>query len=207
METTNIDIWKRAFPNARLEDIAQCSAMVIKHYGQSNRHYHNFDHVTALIRQIIRASLIRSDENILINVALFHDVIYIPGRKDNEHKSAELAKKWLAILQVDTHTAQRTCAIIKATASHKSDDFLTQLFLDMDLSILGANELNYQEYTSQIRKEHYQVPHCLYKIGRKRFLAQMLSRTTIFSTPKYYKSFEKMARKNMKNELNSLKLW
>ncbi|WAC02499.1 hypothetical protein N7U66_01950 [Lacinutrix neustonica] len=205
METTNINTtWEKRYPKASLEDIEDCYSLVVKHYSKPNRHYHNLNHIKSLISQIKQLSLTTYNENILINVAIFHDVVYVSDRKDNEQKSAEFARNWLSKLNMDDNTSQIICDIIRATSNHESNDFLTQLFIDMDLSILGENELNYQKYISQIRKEHYKVPNYLYKIGRKRFLTKMLSRTFIFSTPKYYESLEKIARKNITNELNSL---
>ena len=103
-------------------------------------------------------------------MALFHDVIYIAGRKDNEQKSADVAAFWLTKLNFEPNQIQLISEIIKATTTHKSSNFITQLFIDMDLSILGESEIKYLEYKAQIRKEHAQIPNCLYKIGRKRFL-------------------------------------
>jgi predicted metal-dependent HD superfamily phosphohydrolase len=206
MKATDLyTIWSATFEKARYKDLEHCFSIVMEHYANPNRHYHNLKHIENLVAQIQQLSLSAHDHAILIHVALFHDVIYKAGRKDNEQKSAEFARYWLSKLNFGTTESQLICDIIRATKTHRSSDFLTQLFLDMDLSILGENEGNYQEYTHQIRKEHIQIPNYLYKIGRKRFLKMMLSREVIFTTPKYYEAFENRARKNLRNELNSLK--
>jgi len=205
MKTTNIDTWKKIFPKGKQETIEQCYSIVIQKYSQTNKHYHNLNHIDTLIHQIKQLSLTESDEHILIQVALFHDVVYVPGRKDNEHKSAEFAKKWLSKLNMHDSTSQKICDIIRSTNTHQSSEFLAQLFLDLDLSILGVNEKTYQEYTAQIRKEHIKIPNYVYKVGRKRFLKNMLSREVIFLTSEYYEAYENRARKNLRNELNALK--
>ncbi|NAS30663.1 hypothetical protein GTQ40_06745 [Flavobacteriaceae bacterium R38] len=205
METTDIyTIWSATFEKASFKDLEQCFSIVSEHYSNPNRHYHNLNHVDNLIKQIEQLSLSKSDNAILINVALFHDVIYKAGRKDNEHKSAEFAANWLLKLNFGMVKSKMICDIIGSTNTHESSEFLTQLFLDLDLSILGVNEDNYQEYTAQIRKEHIQIPDCLYKVGRKRFLKNMLSRKVIFFTSEYYEAYENLARKNLRNELNEL---
>lgn len=206
MKTTDIyTIWSKTFENAVSEDLEQCFSAVTEHYTNSSRHYHSLKHIANLIKQIEQLPLSKDDKVMLINVALFHDVIYKAGRKDNEHKSAEFAGYWLSKLNLGTIKSKIVCDIIKATKTHQSQDFLTQLFLDIDLSILGVNEKNYQEYTVQIRKEYVQIPNYLYKIGRKRFLKEMLSREVIFSTSEYYEAYENQARKNLSNELSGLK--
>lgn len=206
METIDIyAIWSETFEKAHFKDLKQCFSIVTEHYNKPNRHYHTLRHVEDLIKQIGQLSLSTDDHAILVNVALFHDVIYVAGRKDNELKSAEFANNWFSKLNLRTIESQVICDIIRSTSTHQSSDFLTQLFLDIDLSILGENEENYQEYIVQIRKEHIQIPNYLYKIGRKRFLKGMLSKEFIFSTSEYYRDFEKLARRNLTNELNALK--
>lgn len=205
MKATDIYIiWSATFEKALFKDLEQCFLIVTEHYDNPNRHYHNLKHIEDLITQIEQLSLSANDKAILINVALFHDVIYNAGRKDNEQKSAEFAGFWLSKLNMGTIESEIICDIIRSTNTHQSSDLLTQLFLDIDLSILGGNEENYQEYTAQIRKEHIQIPNFLYKIGRKRFLKQMLSRKVIFATTEYFEAFENNARKNLKNELIDL---
>ncbi len=205
MKATDIyTIWSATFEKALFKDLEQCFLIVTEHYSKPNRHYHNLKHIENLITQIQQLSLSADDNAILINVAVFHDVIYKAGRKDNENKSAEFAANWLSKFNLGTIESQMIFDIIRSTNTHQSSDFLTQLFLDIDLSILGENEENYQEYIVQIRKEHIQIPNYLYKIGRKRFLKQMLSREVIFTTPEYFEAFEIDARKNLKNELIDL---
>ncbi len=205
METTKLfTIWKTTCSKASLRDLENCFSLIIKNYSSSTLHYHTLKHVDHLIRQIQQVTRSKKHQNILINVALFHDVIYIAGRKDNEQKSANFAKYWLSKLEFDTTTIEVICTIIRATNTHQSSDPLTQLFLDMDLSILGQSDVRYQDYLTQIRKEHAQFPCCLYNFGRTQFLKTMLSRAAIFSTATYYKAFEATARKNLTTELHVL---
>ena len=208
MKTTEIyTIWSTTLEKALFKDLEQCFSIVTEQYTKPNRHYHNLNHIENLMAQIEQLSLSIDDKAILLNVALFHDVIYKAGRNNNENKSAEFAGYWLSKLNLGTIDSQIICDMIRSTKTHKSSDFLTQLFLDMDLSILGENEENYQAYIIQIRKEHIQIPNYLYKIERKRFLKVMLSREVIFSTSEYYEAFENRARRNLRNELNTLKIW
>lgn len=206
MKTTDIyTTWGATFGKALATDLKQCFSEIMAHYTNPNRHYHTFDHVADLTAQIGQSSLSLDNKAVLLNVALFHDVIYQAGRRDNERKSVEFATKWLLKLNMGAKKTEQISKMINATGTHDSSDRLTQVFLDMDLSILGATAEDYKVYTAQIRKEHRKVPGCLYTMGRKRFLKAMLSRAVIFYTPKYHEAFEKRARKNLQNELNHLK--
>lgn len=205
MKTTEIyTIWSATLEKALLKDLEHCFLLVTEQYEGPNRYYHNVRHIEHLMSQIKALSISEDDKAILIQVAVFHDVIYKAGRNDNESKSAEFAAYWLSKLNMGVVETQVICDIISATNTHESSDFLTQLFLDMDLSILGVNEDAYQEYTLRIRKEHIRIPNFLYSRGRKRFLKKMLDREVIFATPTYFEAFENSARKNLRNELNSL---
>ncbi len=205
MKAINIyNIWSVTLKKAAPKDLEHCFSIVKTYYNHPQRFYHNLTHIETLISQIEQLSLSEKDYTILINVALFHDVIYKAGRKDNEYKSALFAAHWLSILHLETSTSEMICDIIRSTKSHKSSNSLTQLFLDIDLSILGENQKKYSVYRKQIRREHTYIPNYLYKIGRKRFLNTILCRQNIFYTPSYYEAFESIARKNLKNELKEL---
>ena len=95
--------WSATLEKALFKDLEQCFSIVTEHYKDPNRHYHSLHHIENLITQIRRLSLSTYDNAILINVALFHDVIYKAGRKDNEFNSAEFAAYWLSKLKLGTH--------------------------------------------------------------------------------------------------------
>ncbi|WP_299208928.1 hypothetical protein [uncultured Dokdonia sp.] len=181
-----------------------CFKEVEKQYTQKHRQYHTLVHVADLFTHIKNADLSDVETMILAHVALFHDVIYDSSSKENERKSAQCAKRWLEELQIPISLREQIETIILATAHHTSDEPLTQLFLDMDLSILGASPETYTTYCQAIRKEYKNIPLLLYKRGRKRFLQQTLAKSAIFFTKKYQELYEKQARVNMQAELDGL---
>ena len=87
----------------------------------------------------------RCDDPEAVEAAIwFHDAIYDSKAKDNEAQSAALAEKKLAG-RADPDRLRRILAMIIATATHELPRFDdahsirdAALFLDMDLSILGA---------------------------------------------------------------------
>ena len=181
-----------------------CFNEVEKQYTQASRHYHTLAHVANLLDQIKRSQYSKTEKQLLAHAALFHDVIYVSSAKDNEYQSAQFTATWLEKLGIDKPHQQAITQLIIATATHTSDDPLTQVFLDMDLSILGASQGVYQQYCNAIRKEYKNIPWLLYKRGRKRFLQDTLKRTHIFLTKEYQDLYEKQARMNIQEEVNSL---
>lgn len=181
-----------------------CFKEIENQYSLPERHYHTMYHVQDLLLQIRSLPITKTQKEILAYAALFHDVIYIPGAKDNEIKSANFAVTWLEKLHVSKPHIDTVYQLIIATYNHISDDPLIQLFLDMDLSILGSSPKVYTQYYTSIRNEYSKIPLQRYTIGRKYFLQQALDRDRIFNTVQYHTMYEQQARINIQEELNAL---
>jgi predicted metal-dependent HD superfamily phosphohydrolase len=141
----------------------------------------------------------------LVFAIVYHDAVYNATKKDNEEKSAELARKRLTALSYPPQSVERVEAHILATkAHHKSEDNDTNLFTDADLSVLGAPWEAYQAYYQQIRKEYAIYPDLLYKPGRRKVLQHFLDLQAIFKTEAFHTRYEGQARENLFRELETL---
>lgn len=185
--------------------VNECYCDINKHHSSTNRYYHNLEHVYDLICQIQRSKSLNKEERAILSyTAFFHDIIYNPKRSDNEYESALLAKSWLERLNVSKVITEGVFDIIKDTKNHQSDNYLSHMFIDMDLSILGASQEKFQEYSKKIRLEFSHLNDVAYFIGRKLFLSKILSRSKIFITDSYSAKYEIAARRNLKTEFKSL---
>ena len=179
-----------------------------KLYTDPKRHYHNLVHITALHRltDMYGASL-NSIEAVRWAI-WYHDAIYDVTKKNNEAKSAELAREHMRMLGIDEEIIQKCVDLILATASHtldeRTDNYDARFMLDIDLLILGAVPEKYKEYTEQVRKEYSIYPDLLYKPGRKKVLKRFLELDRIYKTDLLYELYEQQARANMKQELEGL---
>lgn len=82
---------------------------------------------------------------------------------------------------------------------------LMEIFLDLDLAILGAASSEYDEYAAQIRKEyiiHYSWED--YRAGRKAVLRGFLTRQRLYFTDYFHRLYEIEARHNIQREIDSL---
>jgi predicted metal-dependent HD superfamily phosphohydrolase len=71
------------------------------------------------------------------------------------------------------------------------------LFLDADLSILGAPKVAYWNYAHQIRREYQAVPEPAYRAGRSQVLARLLAAPVLFHTPALREELDAPARRNL----------
>ena len=168
------------------------------------RAYHGEPHVDALLGWWAR---IRSEGPGFGDAASvawamgFHDAIYDARRRDNEERSAELARAELEPLIGDG--AERVVDLVRLTALHgrgaelEAPDRDAALFLDADLSILGAPAEIYDAYEAAIRDEYGHVPDEAFRAGRGAFLRAMLEAPAIFQTEYFRGQLEEAARANM----------
>lgn len=176
-----------------------------KSYSQKKRKYHNLTHLENMIWELENVKGEILDFDALLFSVFYHDIIYKATAKDNEEKSAEVAKKRLEKIIIPNERILKIYNQILATKSHKkSDDSDTNFLLDADLAILGKDWKDYDKYTQQIRKEYSIYPDFLYNPGRKKVLTHFLEFDEIFKTAYFKEKYEKIARENIQRELSIL---
>lgn len=176
-----------------------------KKYTTSRRHYHNLQHIEALLQLCEVYSAQLHDRDVMEFSVFYHDVIYNVLRKDNEPRSAQVAVKRLRALSVPPEKTEQVKLYIEATQTHSITDAVKhitdlQLFLDFDMAILGAEWANYEAYTRQVRREYRIYPDKLYSFGRLQFLQHCLQTEFIFQTEIFRELYEGKARENIKRE-------
>jgi predicted metal-dependent HD superfamily phosphohydrolase len=185
-------------------EIDKIFQLLVTKYSEKHRAYHNLSHINYLLGEAEKIEF--EDFEAVFLATWFHDAIYEPRRKDNEIQSAKLAIKLLQTLNLPNNKIKQVEKIIIATQTHSAEnlDDDGKIFLDLDLSILGANEEIYQNYSRVIRHEYAYVPNFLYRRGRKKVLENFLRRETIYFTENLRQRFEKQARINLSNEIKEL---
>lgn len=193
----------------------QCAALQAA-YAEPPRAYHNWTHVQDVLRHYREIDALvhwhRPKEVWL--AALYHDAIYLAGRKDNEVRSAQLAiehiQRWLEAQDIDYG---RVRELILATARHgmhgpeafgsgpQAED--TCRFLDCDMAILAAPTEQFDAYDRGIAAEYAQVvPNIAYRWRRRRFLQQLLDNPRIYLSPQAHMRWDAAARANLRRALD-----
>src|SRR5262245_41130130 len=175
-------------------------------YGEPHRHYHTLRHLTECFAELaaVRGDAARPQE---VELALwFHDAIYDTARHDNEQRSADWARSVAAQTGLDASVGERVAALIMATRHDAVPaDADAVVLVDVDLSILGAAPLRFDEYEREVREEYAQVPEALFRRERRKILRRLLERPHRYSTPHMRESHERRARANLERSVARLK--
>lgn len=183
----------------------QLSAELKAAYSEPHRRYHTLQHIEFCLRELgkhwlhaVRLSEVRW-------ALLFHDAIYDPRRNDNEARSADWGCRVMQELQRPEDEIARVRRLIMATmhaAQAETPD--EALLLDIDLSILGADDATFDEYDRAIRVEYEWVPEAAYRLARATVLQGFLQRERILQTAAY-RDRESIARRNIERTLEQLR--
>jgi len=180
-------------------------------YDEPWRHYHAWPHPQAMLRHLdaaIADGVPVVDRDAAEGFILWHDAVYDPqatgGR--NERLSAALCEAEMAALCPPASVARAVRAIV-ATIDHRlpeGDCPDAALLLDIDLSILGAAEADFDAYDAAIRREYAHVAEDGYRAGRAAILTRFLERERLFLTPWGAARWEGAARANLTRAVDRL---
>jgi len=177
-------------------------------YSQPQRFYHNIKHIGNCLVDLDSAKHL-TDRLDLVELAIwYHDVIYDTQAKDNEEKSAQLAYDVCMTAKLPEELAKEAAALILAT-KHRGvpDGMNARILVDVDLSILGKQVQEFDEYEKNIRKEYSWVSEDQFKQGRSNILQMFLHRAkkdALYSTDFFRNKYEAQAKRNLQRSIDSL---
>lgn len=196
-------LWRR---NLRCDAEDRAAAIwdrVAAHYSEPQRHYHDLRHLAHCLRQLDLATgrLVQPDR---VELAIwFHDVIIVPGRSDNEQRSADLFRDLAGpvmapdlvgtVVDLILFTTHRT---IPADADHR-------FICDIDLSSFGSSWEGFLANSLAIEAE-FPGPREEYVRREIAFLEGLLRRPQIFLTDFFHDLLEARARDNIRRFLAML---
>ncbi|WBH16864.1 HD domain-containing protein [Sphingomonas radiodurans] len=181
-------------------------------YFEPWRHYHDWSHPLAMIGHLAAAEangVPIIDPVAAAGFVLWHDAIYDPkaphGR--NECLSAELCG-WEMVAVADPASVDYAETAILSTIDHRVPDVKEcpdgALLLDVDLAILGASEVDFKRYNTQIAAEYKYVPAEAFRSGRATVLRRFLDRERLFVTDWGVVQWEAQARANLAQAITEL---
>ncbi|MEM6768966.1 MAG: hypothetical protein AAF597_00150 [Bacteroidota bacterium] len=180
------------------------------------RPYHNLNHLREMlghyahIPESLQVASAREGINTsaLFGLALiYHDLVYVAGRKDNEARSATKLIDDLGRIGTTDTVMVYVRRLIMATKSHQpsaEDAGAEALLIDLDLAVLARPAEGYADYAKSVRKEFWKYPNFLYKPGRRKALLHFLEQPRIYHTSYFHDKWELAARQNIARELESL---
>ena len=182
-------------------------------YEAPARLYHTLAHVADCLDKLDQAPDVLGPGMVKLHrqaaeLALFwHDAVYVPADKRNEKISAELLHSLREILTVSEGASMVAELAVLDTQRHElamvAESPVRAVVVDIDLSVLGSEQGDYDDYVRAIRSE-YAISNDAWRVGRGAFLAKMLERKRIFHTEWMRSEGEARARLNMRRELDVL---
>ncbi|QGZ59431.1 HD domain-containing protein [Paraburkholderia acidiphila] len=186
-----VALWSRS-GGANAEAVC---ADLVRRYGEPERHYHTLHHVRRCLRDFDRAREIIAHGD-LVELALWcHDVIYVPGAKDNEQRSADWFRR---CADEGIATCERICEAILATRHHHiPDDPVARYVCDIDLASLGAPRRQFRDNGVRLRAERPDLDDPTYAMHERKMLQGLLARPRIYLTEYFHSHCEAAARDNL----------
>ncbi len=200
-------LWRKMAPSPAAEVASMMGfESLLQRYAEPQRFYHTIDHLYDLAEQFEQYEATFGEDSIAVIAALFfHDAVYKGVHGKDEADSAALAKQVLPYLDLGQRDVQRAVDIILMTAQHAASagDHAAQLFLDMDMSILGADPERYARYADNVFREYTYERYTAAEmcVGRAAFLHNTLEQgAPIFKTAEYA-HLGSIAKRNMSDEI------
>lgn len=165
-------------------------------WGAAGRRYHGVEHLVDCLRELDRAAASAEVADPAELALWYHDAVYEPGGQACEERSAALLEADAAALGIAAEAVALAVAAVRATAhaTPASSTPVTDLVLDVDLSILGRDALRFMDYEHAIEEEYAPSSTLAFRCARGRFLAAVLARPQIFRTAAFRERYEQRAR-------------
>jgi len=177
-------------------------------WAEPHRAYHtaaHLAHVLAVVGELRAAGEPVDDPAAVVLAAWYHDAVYDPRAADNEARSADLARRDLAVLGVDAERAAQVAGLVLTTRDHRATGPDAAVLVDADLAILAVAPDDYAAYVAAVRAEYGFVPEPAWRAGRAAVLAGFLARPRLYTTATQHARADAAARANLTAELAALR--
>lgn len=179
-----------------------------RRYAEPQRKYHTWKHIADGLEELRLVEHLAQYPDEVRIAYYFHDAIYDTRVKDSENvdKSAELAVAVMREAQLPVARIDRVEDLILIT---QHTDFPlgidAAIMVDIDFSILGKPDAEFNIYERNIRLEYLHVDEEVFKTTRADILGRFLLRPQIFITPYFFEKYENQAIVNLSRSLKNLK--
>tara|TARA_Y100000588_G_scaffold88862_1_gene95138 strand:+ start:2141 stop:2776 length:636 start_codon:yes stop_codon:yes gene_type:complete len=187
-------LWRRAGGGGEAGRVFEA---LKRHYSDVSRHYHDCEHIAVCLTAYDEAVSVLGADDIVEMTLWFHDVIFTPGARNNEARSA----KWFATQAsgfLPEAFISQTCSLIQATDHREPPEGNgAQFAVDVDLWGLSQPWDAFFSDTVDLRREAVHANDEAFARGQGGFLRTLAERSQIYSTPYFQDRCEKSARQNI----------
>ena len=189
-------LWARCASTPPSPDGATVFADLSRMLGAPQRHFHNLDHIRDCVEYIDEVAPHLTEPDAAEMGIWFHDAVHVPGRGDNERRSAEL---FVALSPGAAgkfrHRVTRNILATRHNAAVQYDD--RAYIVDIDIAGLGAPWEEFMEKGDLLRRELADQSDDTYYRAQVGFLRALLRRPSIYVTGYFRERYEATARDNL----------
>ncbi|MBI2105299.1 pantetheine-phosphate adenylyltransferase [Candidatus Woesearchaeota archaeon] len=179
---------------------------LIYFYGEAQRAYHNFVHIAHVLREFDKAKNFIENPDQMEAALWYHDAVYNTNEKNNEEKSSRLAEQQLSRAGIKPQFIDNVINLILTTKHQVVPNTSDGRYLvDIDLSIFGKSEDEFDEYERDIMDEYSWVSKEQFKQERSGILQGFLDRDSVYSTDLFKQKYEEQAIRNLQRSIVRLK--
>lgn len=176
-------------------------------YSEPLRKYHVWKHIAEGLTELDVVENLAVNPNEIRLAYYFHDAIYDTTVKDSENvdNSARLAANVLQKAQLSVSMVSRVSELVlvtKHTVPVVGID--AQIMIDIDLSILGKTDNEFDEYERNVRQEYQHVDERTFRRVRVGILEGILQRPQIYHIDHFLHKYEAQARRNLQRSISQL---
>ncbi len=172
--------------------------------------YHKRLHVVHCLNELYTVKHLLNNPDAVECALIFHDIVCTPGSQTNEEESVMYAEKMLTqrwLPKDFIEEVKRLIMVTKHGAVPQTSD--EKYMIDIDRSVLGQSPRIYNQYTKDVRQEHYMYADTYNekKFSNKRYaiLKWFLDKDNIlFHTEHFREKYQLQAEKNITNEIPTL---
>lgn len=176
----------------------------LEKYFERGRYYHNIEHIYNMCEEFeeLLNGKIFNNKPLIIESILYHDLFYDSMLPDRENVQLSI-DYYRGVFNdfYDKNWKKNVVELIETTDYSKGK---RSILTDLDLSILGKPEKEYDLYCEKIRKEYAWVEESLYCKERIKILENISSKP-IYENQYFIDKYEVQAKKNIEREIVQLK--
>ena len=199
-------LWQRCLLEGAADDSTAIHRQLVTGYGEPQRHYHTLAHIAHCLTQFDLCKSLARNPDALELAVWFHDVIFEPGRSDNEAQSARLYQDLSAGIH-DKETRQPVDRLIMATLHDGSSlgDADASYMVDIDLSSFGLDWDAFLLDSQNLREENPHLSDTEYYRKLHIFHSSLLARPRFFLSDFFFQRYEQQARTNVSRYLEQVR--
>lgn len=178
------------------------------YYSEPHRSYHSWNHIIQGIKEFnfIEDNKIFKISSEMKIAWLFHDIVYLPFN-NTLISNEELSLRFLEFynnkkMKLSFELIEEAKKLIKSTENHKAYDENSAIFLDVDMSYLGADYDIFLNIRKKVREEYSGISDIDFAKGTINFYETMLKKEKIFQSTYGLNKYEEKSRQNILNDLN-----